>query len=162
MVNAVPQMPAQPYTTQAMSSTQMTGTTSGLLATGTKRRQSNGTMAEAPSDTKPKRGRPRKLRKEDKCVDDEDVFTQSTTLGEGSAEAKGANGMSTLTDIQLMPPPHLPSMRFPSHHNTVLSPAATQLVPVQSAAVPPPLPPPLSHTLVTTLNTASSHSSQNS
>ncbi|MCP9264562.1 Dr1-associated corepressor [Dirofilaria immitis] len=45
----------------------------------TKRRQSNGEMAG--NETKPKRGRPRKVKKEEKCVDDDGLLLDDKPLG---------------------------------------------------------------------------------
>lgn len=67
MVNATPQMPMPSYVPQTVPLVQVPSVPSGLMPIGTKRRQSNGT-AETPAEGKPKRGRPRKVKKEDKYV----------------------------------------------------------------------------------------------
>uniref|UniRef100_F1L9Z2 Dr1-associated corepressor n=1 Tax=Ascaris suum TaxID=6253 RepID=F1L9Z2_ASCSU len=160
VVNATPQMPMPSYVPQTVPLVQVPSVPSGLMPIGTKRRQSNGT-AETPAEGKPKRGRPRKVKKEDKCVDDEGIFMDSTA-SEDSGEAKSSNGMQMLTDSQLMPPPCLPSLRLLPRSKTVLSPAASQLVPIQSVTVPQPLPPSLPNNLSTSVDTPSTDSSQHS
>uniref|UniRef100_A0A0M3ITI1 CBFD_NFYB_HMF domain-containing protein n=1 Tax=Ascaris lumbricoides TaxID=6252 RepID=A0A0M3ITI1_ASCLU len=160
VVNATPQMPMPSYVPQTVPLVQVPSVPSGLMPIGTKRRQSNGT-AETPAERKPKRGRPRKVKKEDKCVDDEGSFMDSTA-SEDSGEAKSSNGMQMLTDSQLMPPPCLPSLRLLPRSKTVLSPAASQLVPIQSVTVPQPLPPSLPNNLSTSVDTPSTDSSQHS
>lgn len=82
---------------------------------GMKRRQSNGSSTETPPDGKPKRGRPRKIRKEEKCVDDDGVLADAKEILSGSStmkeEASSVNGLKKLTDRELMPPPSMLPLR---------------------------------------------------
>lgn len=78
--------------------------------TGPKRRQSNGT-SEPQADGKPKRGRPRKIRKEDKCVDEEGILGETKKEESLRPEGKASNGFP-LTDSELMPPPTMLPLRI--------------------------------------------------
>ncbi|TKR86714.1 hypothetical protein L596_011246 [Steinernema carpocapsae] len=68
------------------------------------------TPVSAIDPTKPKRGRPRKIKKEEKCVDEEEPVAPTA-----SVEPKPR---SQLTDRELMPPPKLPIVRRAQNGNS--------------------------------------------
>ncbi|KAM3716774.1 Dr1-associated corepressor [Dirofilaria immitis] len=74
----------------------------------TKRRQSNGEMAG--NETKPKRGRPRKVKKEEKCVDDDGLLLDDKPLGR-VADINTLSNRIVLSDRELMPPPNVLPIR---------------------------------------------------
>ncbi|MFH4983974.1 hypothetical protein AB6A40_010683 [Gnathostoma spinigerum] len=81
------------------------------VSLGPKRRSSNGS-SDPQNGVKPKRGRPRKFKKEEKCVDE---ILGGVTEVDVSASSDFAipsqlktNGGSLLSDSELMPPPALP------------------------------------------------------
>ncbi|VDK76323.1 unnamed protein product [Litomosoides sigmodontis] len=71
-----------------------------------KRRQNNGEVDG--NETKPKRGRPRKVKREEKCVDD-DLLSDGKPLGRVEDVNTLSNGM--LSDQELMPPPNVLPIR---------------------------------------------------
>ncbi|VDM97119.1 unnamed protein product [Thelazia callipaeda] len=80
---------------------------SGGNLMGMKRRQSNG---EVDGETKPRRGRPRKVKKEEKCVDDDGLLMDEQPICH-MLETKAPPNGSLLTDRELMPPPSVLPMR---------------------------------------------------
>ncbi|KAL3985660.1 Histone-like transcription factor (CBF/NF-Y) and archaeal histone family protein [Acanthocheilonema viteae] len=74
----------------------------------TKRRQSNGEVDS--NETKPKRGRPRKMKREEKCVDDDGLLLDDKPLSHVADVNTLSNGI-TLSDRELMPPPNVLPVR---------------------------------------------------
>ncbi|CAG9533853.1 unnamed protein product [Cercopithifilaria johnstoni] len=74
----------------------------------TKRRQNNGEMDG--NETKPKRGRPRKVKREEKCVDDDGLLLDDKPLGCVTDVNTLSNGI-VLSDRELMPPPNVLPIR---------------------------------------------------
>ncbi|VDO41438.1 unnamed protein product [Brugia timori] len=75
----------------------------------TKRRQSNGEVDS--NETKPKRGRPRKMKREEKCVDDDDLLLDEKPLSRVTDINELSNG-TVLSDRELMPPPNVLPIRI--------------------------------------------------
>uniref|UniRef100_A0A1I7YZ06 CBFD_NFYB_HMF domain-containing protein n=1 Tax=Steinernema glaseri TaxID=37863 RepID=A0A1I7YZ06_9BILA len=71
------------------------------VASGAEKRKAAAPVSAA-DPSKPKRGRPRKIKKEDKCVDETDLVLPTT------AEESKPKVSTPLTDRELMPPPKLP------------------------------------------------------
>uniref|UniRef100_A0A915PMJ6 Transcription factor CBF/NF-Y/archaeal histone domain-containing protein n=1 Tax=Setaria digitata TaxID=48799 RepID=A0A915PMJ6_9BILA len=74
----------------------------------TKRRQSNGEVDG--NETKPKRGRPRKVKREEKCVDDDGLLLDDKPLGR-FPDANALSNGAMLSDRELMPPPNMLPVR---------------------------------------------------
>ncbi|VDN83713.1 unnamed protein product [Brugia pahangi] len=75
----------------------------------TKRRQNNGEVDS--NETKPKRGRPRKMKREEKCVDDDDLLLDEKPLSRVTDINELSNG-TVLSDRELMPPPNVLPIRI--------------------------------------------------
>lgn len=125
MVPAISTIPRQ-------LSTQVVSPQGNML--GQKRKQSNGN-SEPSADGRPKRGRPRKIKREDKCIDEEKILGESKKEECSQIEGKASNGFQ-LSDSELMPPPTMLPLRI--KRVTHASNESTQQVQWSSSL--PPLP----------------------
>lgn len=100
---------------------------------GAKKRQSNGGSAEIPPDGKPKRGRPRKVRKEDRCVEDDGILMDPKESVIPSAVNRipiVPNGATALSDSELMPPPTMLPPRMTHFQKSIGSSNKSDQLPI--------------------------------